>query len=97
VALSIEHRTTIYERLSPILGEEEAQALVAQFPARAQDEPVTKHDLALLRSDLALLRSDLRTEMRDLQATNTRWLVTTMLAISAIQTAAIPILVNVTG
>jgi hypothetical protein len=130
MAMLEKHRSSIYRSLVPILGEEEAQALVGQFPARDQDEPATKHDLALLKADLrtemadlridlrtemadlrtdlrtemadlrtemADLRTDLRTEMRDLHLSSTRWLVTTMLAIAAIQTAAIPILVNLTG
>ena len=50
MALTEKHRSSIYRSLVPILGEEEAQALVGQFPARDQDEPATKADLALTKA-----------------------------------------------
>ena len=42
MALSQKHRSTIYQRLEPILGEEEAEALLAQFPAHDLEELVTR-------------------------------------------------------
>lgn len=42
MALPDKQRSSIYRSLSPIIGEEEAQALLLQFPAREQDEPATK-------------------------------------------------------
>jgi hypothetical protein len=66
VALSQKHRSTIYQRLEPILGEEEAEALLGQFPAHDLDEPVTRD---LLHAEIAGVRaeiSELRAEMHQL-------------------------------
>ena len=41
MALSQKHRHSIFERLSPTLGEEETEALLSQFPSSERDEPVT--------------------------------------------------------
>jgi hypothetical protein len=59
MTLSQKHRSTIYQRLEPILGEEEAEALLAQFPGSDLDELATKE---LVRAEI----SDLRTEMHQL-------------------------------
>ncbi len=71
MALSAKHRSTIYERLSPMLGEEEVEALLSQFPARDLDEPVTKEfvraEISGVRTEMADLRSDLRGEIADLR------------------------------
>lgn len=56
MALSQKHRSTIYQRLEPILGEEEAEALLGQFPAHELDELVTKD---LLHSEIAGLRAEI--------------------------------------
>ena len=66
MALSQKHRSTIYPRLEPILGEEEAEALLGQFPAHDLDEVVTKD---LLHAEIAGLRaeiSELRAEMHQM-------------------------------
>lgn len=49
MALAQQHRNTIYERLSPVIGEEETEALLLQFPVREQDEPATKE---LVRTEM---------------------------------------------
>lgn len=71
MALSAKHRSTIYERLSPMLGEEEVEALLSQFPSRDLDEPVTKDfvraEIAEVRSELAGMRTDLRGEIASLR------------------------------
>ena len=54
--LSQKHRSTIYEKLEPILGEEEAEALLSQFPARDLDEPVTRE---FVRAEIAELRVEM--------------------------------------
>ena len=59
MALSQKHRSTIYQRLEPILGEEEAEALLAQFPGNDLEELATKE---FVRAEI----SDLRTEMHQL-------------------------------
>lgn len=64
MALSTKHRSHIYERLAPMLGEEEADALLSQFPARDVDEPVTQ---AFVHAEIADLRGDLRSEIAELR------------------------------
>jgi hypothetical protein len=54
------HRRTIYEKLSPIVGDEETEAMLAQFPSTPEQAPVTVNVL-----DLRL--ADLRAEMKDLR------------------------------
>lgn len=72
MALKERHRSSIYQTLAPMLGEEEAEALLSQFPARDLDEPVTKE---FVRAEIA----DLRTEMHDEFRRMTTWLIGTMI------------------
>lgn len=65
MALSTRHRSSIFQTLSPILGEEEAEAMLSQFPARDLDEPVTKE---FVRAELADTRAELRAEIADTRA-----------------------------
>jgi len=74
VALSEKHRSSIYQRLAPMLGEEEAEALLSQFPARELDEPVTKD---FVRAEIAGVRgeiAELRTELHDRLRQQTVWM-----------------------
>ena len=64
MTLSQKHRSTIYQRLEPILGEEEAEALLAQFPAEELDQLATKE---FVRAEIAELRAELRTEIATLR------------------------------
>ena len=73
MALSQKHRSTIYQRLEPILGEEEAEALLGQFPAHDLDEVATKEfvraEITGVRGEMSELRveiAQLRTEMHQL-------------------------------
>src|SRR5690242_354816 len=50
MALSQKHRSSIYQSLSPMLGEEEAEALLSQFPSRDLDEPVNQ---GFVRAEIA--------------------------------------------
>ena len=50
--LSQAHRRSIHTSLTPILGEEETEALMSEFPAGQNDQPVTKMDLAEFRVDI---------------------------------------------
>jgi len=91
VALQEKHRSSIYQTLAPLLGEEEAQALLSQFPAREFDEPVTKE---FVRAELAELRGDLRGEIGSLRAEmhetlrrQTVWLSGTVMAAAAVVVA----------
>jgi len=68
VTLSQKHRSTIYQRLEPILGEEEAEALLSQFPAQELDQLATKE---FVRAEVALVRVEiegLRAEIVELRA-----------------------------
>lgn len=68
MALSQRHRQSIYVKLAPTIGEEEADALLSQFPSIESEEPVTVHRLdasiAGVRADFA----DLRADFADLKA-----------------------------
>lgn len=58
------HRASIYEKLRPILGDEDANVLMSQFPAVEADALVTRDHL---RAELAELRAELRGEMGSLE------------------------------
>ena len=80
MALSTRHRASIYRSLAPLLGDEEADAMVAEFPAREGDELVTRD---ILRAELAEFRSDMaefRTDMADRFRRQTVWTTSTMIA-----------------
>lgn len=67
MALLEKHRSVIYAHLVEHVGEEAAEAMLAQFPSRDLDEPVTKEFVALqiaelraeMHHELGLLRSDM--------------------------------------
>lgn len=60
MALDARTRSSIYGKLVPVLGDEDANALMSQFPAVEADELVTKQ---FLRAELGELRSEIRGEM----------------------------------
>ncbi len=75
MALDTKHRSSIYNKLLPHLGEDDANALMNEFPASEADELVTKE---FLRAELAEMSNRLMT-----------WTITTMLAgVSAAVTLA---------
>lgn len=89
--LSQAHRRSIHSSLTPILGEEETDALMSEFPASPRDDPATTTDLALLRSDIhqdfadfrAEVHQDitgLRAEVHDLFRQMAMWMVGAMIA-----------------
>lgn len=78
MALSHKHRTTIYAKLSPIVGEEEADALLSQFPSRDTDAPATRADLQLLAADVQVTAAELRVEMQDMFRHQTVWMVSAL-------------------
>ncbi len=67
MALSEKHRSSIYQHFAEVLGDEEADALLSQFPARDLDEPVSKEfvraEIAVVRLEIADLRNDMHTEI----------------------------------
>jgi hypothetical protein len=60
MALDARHRSSLYQKFVPLLGDDDANALMSEFPALEADELVTKQ---FLRAELAELRTDLRGEM----------------------------------
>ena len=57
--LSQEHRRTIHEKLSPIIGDEEVDAMLSEYPLHPADAPVTTH-----RFDERFAEQDRRFEER---------------------------------
>jgi len=78
MALSTRHRSSIFQTLSPILGEEEAEAMLSQFPARDLDEPVTKEfvraEIADVRAEIARLEARINDRFRE----QTMWMAGAM-------------------
>jgi hypothetical protein len=72
VALLEKYRTVIYAHFVEQVGEEAAEAMLAQFPSRDLDEPVTKEFVALtaaeLRTEIGELRAELKDEIHQLRA-----------------------------
>jgi hypothetical protein len=72
VVLTTRHRSSIFQSLTPIIGEEEAEALLSQFPARDLDEPVTKEfvraEISEVRAEIAGLRGEMHSEIARLEA-----------------------------
>lgn len=65
------HRASIYEKLRPILGDEDANVLMSEFPSVEAHELATKDflraELALLHEELALTKGELRGELSSLE------------------------------
>ena len=65
------HRASIYEKLRPILGDEDANVLMSEFPSVGGHELVNKDfvraELAQLRGEVALTRGELHSEMSSLE------------------------------
>lgn len=75
MALDAKHRSSIYGKLLPVLGEEDANALMSQY--LEADEVVTKD---FLRAELAEMRVEIAEGFRRQQA----WLVATIAAATAV-------------
>ncbi len=58
------HRAPIYEKLRPILGDEDANVLMSEFPSVEAHELVTKD---FLRAELALTKGELRDALAELR------------------------------
>jgi hypothetical protein len=56
MALDARHRSSLYLKFVPLVGEEDANALMSQFPASEAEELVTKQ---FLRAELAELENRL--------------------------------------
>lgn len=64
MALDARHRSSIFGKLVPLLGEEDANVLMSEFPSVEANELVTKD---FLRGELAITRGELRSELADLR------------------------------
>ena len=96
MAMSQKSRTQIYQTFEPLLGEVATEEMLAHFPARDLDQPVT---VAHLQAELADLRTELRTEMADLRTElhdglrqMVMWLVATQAAFLAVVVTVIALL-----
>lgn len=65
MVLDARHRSSIYQKLVPLLGDDDANALMSEFPSYDGDELVTKQ---FLRAELALTRGELRSELAELRS-----------------------------
>lgn len=65
MAIDAAHRSSIYQKLVPVLGEEDANVVMSEFPSIEAHELVTKD---FLRAELAITRGDLRAEMGELRS-----------------------------
>ena len=66
MALSTRHRAAIYAAFNTIMGEEEANALLSEFPAAEHDELVTKGHLRAVLAEIRTEIAGVRTEIAGL-------------------------------
>ena len=85
MALDARHRSSILNKLVPVLGEDDANALMTQFPSIEADELVTKQ---FLRAEMAELRADMADGFRR----QTIWTTSAIAATNAITLTALAIL-----
>lgn len=71
MALDARRRSSIFQKLIPLIGDDDANALMSEFPSVEADELVTKQflraELAELRTEMATLASGLRGDMASLE------------------------------
>lgn len=60
MAIDARQRSSLYEKLAPLIGEEDANVMLSQFPAGEIDELVTRH---FLRAEIAEVKHDLTVRM----------------------------------
>ena len=65
MALDARTRSSIYDSLVPVIGADNANALMSEFPSVEADELVTKQ---FLRAELAELRAEFRAELAEFRA-----------------------------
>lgn len=85
MALSTRDRQQLYTRLAPVIGEQEAETLLDQFPSRADAELVTMADLkaaeARLDHRIDLLEARLEAKIEQAMRRQTIWMVATMITV----------------
>ncbi|MGH9274427.1 MAG: hypothetical protein ACRDZU_07250 [Acidimicrobiales bacterium] len=60
MVLDARHRSSIYQKLVPLLGDDDANALMSEFPSYDGDELVTKQ---FLRAEMAELETRITTRL----------------------------------
>ena len=73
MALDAAHRSSIYQKLVPVLGEDDANILMNEFPAHERDEIVTEE---FLRAELATLEAKLTVRVGAMLAASTALMLT---------------------
>jgi hypothetical protein len=85
-------RLNIRQRLEPLIGVEEADALVNHALSPTLQDLATKADLAVVRTDLearlVIFEERLRREIHEVVLTQTRWIVGFMMGWSSVVLAA---------
>ena len=88
--LTAKHRSSLYQSLAPIVGDEEADALLSQYPGSEVDTLVTTGQLNAAMAELRTEIQELRVELHDSLRRQTVWMVSFvfggMAAVSAITT-----------
>jgi hypothetical protein len=81
-------RHLLYEKISTEWGQEYAEELMSYLPPVGWADVATKHDLdaqtVLLRSEMNTLAAELRGEMQKGFASQLRWMIGTMIAMTGI-------------
>jgi hypothetical protein len=100
MALDAAHRASIYEKLRPVLGDENALVFVSQFPLAGAKAPVTTEvvrderarskdgrlgEMAELRAELSDEISELRSQLDELKSSMLLWLGSGIAAATALQ------------
>jgi hypothetical protein len=75
-------RLNLHRKLEAVLGPEEADTLMAHLPPVTWNDVATKHDLATLETSI-------RASISDAITTQTKWMVTVVLAWSALLLTAV--------
>ena len=96
MALDARHRSSLYGKFKDLLGEDDANALMTEFPSIEADELVTKQflraELAELRGELRADIGGLRTEMADRFRRQTAWMAAGLAATNGLTLTALSIL-----
>jgi hypothetical protein len=71
MVLDARHRSSIYQKLVPLLGDDDANALMSEFPSYDGDQLVTRD---VLRAELAELESRLLLRLCGAVAASTAFL-----------------------
>lgn len=90
MALSASSRSTLYQKFSPLLGEKATEEMLANFPARDVEEPVTKEHLDLRMAHVDTRFAELDTKLAELRLTiseefrhQQRWIIGVGIALAA--------------